>query len=141
MLASLFAAAATLSAHAAVFMVPGVPPALGPAGLAGGQTRLKLRAHHLGLGLRLPCENPSGRVADVGTVEIQADAMDDHLHVRLAEAGVGAGRADLGALETGFDALQEGRLVLNLSAARVGLEHSGHGVLAVVMVVSSESGR
>jgi len=47
----------------------------------------------------------NGGVADFGAVAVEADALDHHLYILLAEAGIGAMVAGDGAGLTGFDTL------------------------------------
>jgi len=57
--------------------------------------------------LRSPTrEQSSGRLAHIGTVQIQPDALAQLRYVALGEAGVGTGSASLGAFEARLDALQ-----------------------------------
>lgn len=74
------------------------------AGLAGGGACLRHRARELGVVSGVPRPHPARRVADIGAVGVGADACGQLGHHVLTEAGVGAGRASLGALEAGVDA-------------------------------------
>jgi hypothetical protein len=92
--------------------------------LATRATRLEARLHNaargLGHELRLPAKNPSGRNADIATVLTQGDAAQHHLHVRLTQASVSAGRAALRTVETAVDARdQRGGVYLNRSWMRL----------------------
>src|SRR5829696_5084585 len=79
---------------------------------------------------RLPGEDLSGRVADVGAVEVEPYAADQHLQVLLTQTGVGAGGAGLGAVEAGLDALHQ-RFCLRSGIARGRLDYpSGVGHVA-----------
>lgn len=49
----------------------------------------------------------TGCRADVGAVQIEADAADQHLNLLFTKAGIGAGGASLRAIETRADALDE----------------------------------
>lgn len=78
--------------------------ACGGAGLQDG-------AGEVGVVPGVPRQDAAGGFAYVGTVEVRADALGelgDHL---LAETGVGAGCAGLGAVEAGFDAADKLPLV------------------------------
>ena len=79
----------------------GVPLALLSAHPARPRARLQSRSRHLRVERRLPREDLAGGIAEIGAVEVEADAASQHLYVSFAEAGVGAGRAGLGAVEAG----------------------------------------
>src|SRR5262249_29607215 len=66
--------------------------------------------------------DPSCRQADVGTVLAQGDTAQQHLHVRLAEGGVGAGRAALRTVEARVDARDQ-RAGVYLDRSRMRLQH------------------
>ena len=104
----LFAAAARLHADFTVFVHLGVLLALVAAELAGGSARLELRFEERHLGLRLPREDARGGLANVGAIQVQADAVaqvGDHL---FRKTGVGARGADLDAVEGAFNDLSDG---------------------------------
>jgi murein peptide amidase A len=67
------------------------------------EARLHNAARHLWHELRLPAEDPSGRDADIGAGLAGRDAAQQHVHVRLTKAGIGAGRAALRAVEARVD--------------------------------------
>jgi hypothetical protein len=92
--------------------------------LATRPARLEARLHNaareLWHELRLPAHDPSRRNADVGAVLTRGDATQQHLHVRLTQAGVSAGRAALRAVEARVDARgQRGGVYLNGSWMRL----------------------
>src|SRR3954471_1865845 len=124
------AAPAGLGADAAVLVDVGVAGALVAAGPARRGAGLQDRAGQVRVVAGVPREHPASGVADVGAVEVGADArpqLGDHL---LAQAGVGAGRAGLRALEARLDAGDELLLVDTPEVGRVGVEHlagNGHG--------------
>lgn len=105
--ARLLAATAGLCAHPAVLVVPSVVLALLTAKAASLRASLETGAQHPRLRGRLPGEDPAGRLAHIGAVEVEPDAASQHLHVPLSDAGVGAGGASLGAVEARLDALYE----------------------------------
>ena len=76
--------------------------------LATRAARLEARFHNaareLWHELRLPAHDSPGRNADVGAVLTRCYAAQQHLYVRLTEAGVSAGRAALCAVEARVDA-------------------------------------
>src|SRR5919112_449250 len=125
-----FAATAGLSADAAVLVVLGVPLTLVPAHLASLGAGLQGGLRYLNVKGRLAGEDLAGRVAHVDAVKVEADAAYQHLYILLTEAGVGAGGASLGAIETSFDALDQ-RFCLHCGIAGGRLDHSsgvGHAL-------------
>jgi hypothetical protein len=105
-----------------VFHVPGVPFALGAAHLARCNTGLKLAAEEVPIRFRLARQDPSGHIAHVRAVQIEANALHHFLDVLLTEAGVSAACTALRAIETLLDAADEsGRVDLRL--AWMGSEH------------------
>jgi hypothetical protein len=80
------------------------------------------RSSDRGLELDLPGEQISRRCADVGAVEVEAQAADKHLDVLLAEACVRAGRAALSAVEARVDATAQNSGLDN-RLAWMGLDH------------------
>jgi len=96
--------------------------ALVPADPACPSAGFKSGTCHLCVESRLAKQYLAGSIAYVGAVEAEADTASQHLYVPLSEAGVGAGGAGLGAVETGLDALHQSASV-NRSATRVSLDH------------------
>jgi hypothetical protein len=91
-----------------------VPLALLATRAARLEARLHDAARQLWNELRLPAQNPSGRKADVATVLTRGDAAQHHLHIRLTQASVSAGRAALRTVEARIDARdQRGGVHLN----------------------------
>ncbi len=90
-----------------------------PACLGAG---LERDAGHRGVVVRLAAEDPAGGVADVGAVEVTGDAASERVHGGFGEAGVGAGNACLGALETSVDTRCE-RFRCEADLAGGGVEH------------------
>jgi hypothetical protein len=74
-----------------------------------------------------PYGQRSGRLADVGAIKIQADALAKLGHHVLVEASVGAGRAALGAREAFLDAADQ-RFVGAAHHGRMASDHLSHVV-------------
>jgi hypothetical protein len=83
--------------------VLGVLLALVPAEAARSGASLQGCVCHLGIEGRLAGQYLAGGLADVGAVEVEPYAAGQRLHVLLAEAGVGARGAGLGAVEAGLE--------------------------------------
>lgn len=66
-------------------------------------TRLKNDASKLGHELGLPAEDFSGRRTDVTAVATKRDTRNEGVDIGLAEVGIGASRAALGAVEAAVD--------------------------------------
>ena len=94
-LAGLFAAAAGFSADAAVLVHARMALAFLRAQAAGNGAGLQHPADDLLVRPRPAGGHGAGDGTDVGTVEIEADALRQLLHHVLAQAGIGTGRADL----------------------------------------------
>ena len=71
---------------------------------AGRESGLHLDPHQLRIGFRLSRQDPGRCLADIGTVEVDANAARKHLHILLAKAGIGTGSTRIGAIYTGGDA-------------------------------------
>src|SRR6185436_11860400 len=121
-LAGLHAAAAAFRADAAMFMHGCVLPALLRAKPAGGGADAEHAAHHLVIGTGPAGHDAAGDAADVGAIEVEADALGQLLHHALRQAGVGTGGAGLGAGVTFLDAADQGVVDLALDS-RVGADH------------------
>src|SRR5690606_24738765 len=106
--ARLLAAAAGLGADPAVLVLVRVLLALLGAQPAGRPEGLDLLADERVRRLGLAGEDAAGGGADVGAVEVEPDAPPEHVELLLGEAGVGAGRAGLLALEAVVRAGDEG---------------------------------
>src|SRR5215469_12945794 len=74
---------------------------------AGLHAGLESGARRRGVEGSLAREDPSGRLADVGAIEAEADAADHRLYLRLREVRVGVGGAGLGTVEARLDAFHE----------------------------------
>ena len=98
--ARLLALAAGFGTDPAMLHV-GVSLALFGTDSAGGRACLESDGEHLRLERRLAGDDAPGRVAEVGAIEVEPDAPVQSFWIRLAEAGVGAGRTRLSAVETG----------------------------------------
>ena len=105
--AGLLAAPAHLGADPAVLVHVRVPLALVAAGLASGGARLEHCTCDVRVVGGVPREHPPGGPAHVGAVEARADALTQVRDHVLAEIGVGARGAGLGALHAGLDAGEE----------------------------------
>jgi phage-related minor tail protein len=106
--ASLLTALADLGAGPAVLVFARVLPAFfgtEAASLSAGSDHV---AHHLLVGACPSTGDRARRRTNIGAVEIEPDALGELLHVALAKAGVGAGDADLRAIETLLDTFDEG---------------------------------
>jgi hypothetical protein len=101
-------------------MPPGVPLALGPTDLTGRHAGLELGPQQAPIRLGLPGDQPAGRITDVGAVQVQPNAANQHLELRLAETGVSAGGAALGTIEASLNALRQ-RSGVDPGRARMGL--------------------
>src|SRR6476659_9756878 len=121
-LAGLHAATAAFGADAAMFMHGCVPLALLGAQPAGGGADAEHASHHFVIETCPAGQDATGDVADVGAIEIQADALGQLVHHALRQAGVGAGSAGLGARITFLDAADQGVVDLALDG-RVGADH------------------
>src|SRR5205085_3423837 len=93
--ARLLAAPTRLRADPAVLVMVCVALTLVAAALTCLRAGFDDRARHVRVVFRLPRGHPTGGGADIRTVEIEPDALREHLHVLFAEAGVGAHRAGL----------------------------------------------
>ena len=78
-----------------MFMHGGVRLALLGAQPAGGGAYAEHAAHHFVIETGPAGHDAAGDVADVGAIQIQADALGQVLHHALRQAGVGAGGAGL----------------------------------------------
>src|SRR3712207_3345902 len=121
-IASLLAAAAGFGTHPAMLVVLSMLLALVPADSACPSAGLKSSTCHFCVESCLAGEYLAGCSANVGAVEAKPYAADQHLYVSLAEAGVGAGGAGLGAVEASLDTLHQGGLV-HRGLGGVGLDH------------------
>ena len=105
--AGLLAASAGGGADAAMLMHAGMPGAFLTADAAGLGAGLQGQPDHIGIGAGPPRGHRSGSGADIGTIEIKPDTLDqipDHI---LSQACIGAGRARLGAVIAFLDAAQQ----------------------------------
>src|SRR4051812_47225280 len=123
LLARLLAATALLGAAPAVLhSVGGVDFALVGAGAARRDARSEHGARDLGVVARPAADDAPRCRADVGAVEVQADAGCEVLDAFLGEAGVRALGARLRAVGAGLDAADE-QVGIEAELARVGVEH------------------
>jgi hypothetical protein len=84
-------------------------------------TCLDCGAYDPDIGLGLTGHHPPGRVAHVGTVEVEPNAPHQLRHVRLAEACVSAAGASDGTLETRVNAAQQD-ITINADGPRMSLD-------------------
>jgi hypothetical protein len=98
-------------AHGAVLMMVGVLLALSAAESTGFNTQLQLAAHQVARRLGVAREHAPGHQADIGAVQVEAYAADEHLHFGLAQASIGAGCAALRAVKAGPEAGDKLRVV------------------------------
>ncbi len=90
-----------------MLVVLGVPLTLLATCATGGRTGLDRCAEHADIGRGLAGEDAAGGVAGVSAIVVEANAADQHLHVLLAETGVGATGAGGGTVEALADAAQQ----------------------------------
>src|SRR5262249_40817443 len=110
--ARLLAAAARLQARPTVGKaVPRVHLALVAAHPARLSAGLQRGARRRGLEGSLARENITSCQAQIGAIEVEADAANHCLHLLLAKVGVGIGGAGLGAVEARSDAFYECRFI------------------------------
>src|SRR5699024_10350330 len=102
--AGLLAATASLGADLAVLVHARMLLALLGAGLARRLTGLEQCTVEGIVLARLTGQDSAGRLADVGAILVQADALGQLRHLVLGQAGVRAGGTGLGALEAGLGA-------------------------------------
>src|SRR3712207_7117880 len=88
-----------------------MPLALVSADSACPSAGLKSGTCHLCVESCLAGEYLASGFAHLGTVEAEPYAADQHLHVLLAEAGIGTGGGGLGAVEASLDTPHQGGLV------------------------------
>ena len=88
-------------------MVGGVPLALLATAAAGYRASFDRRAYDAEIGQGLADHDAAGRLAEVGAVEVESNAVDQLLQVFLAEVGVGAAGAGSGTFDAVLDAAQE----------------------------------
>jgi hypothetical protein len=68
---------------------------------AGDHATFQLCPNNGGARFRLPGQQASGDLADIGAVLIDADATDERLHLFLSKTGIGADRTGVGAIKAG----------------------------------------
>jgi hypothetical protein len=86
------------------------------------RARLELGTQDRDVWLCLPQKQPARGIADVSAVEVESDAADELLDVRLAETGVGAAGTGHSTVEAGLYALQQG-IPIDRTGLRVALQH------------------
>ncbi|SFK57898.1 hypothetical protein [Methylocapsa palsarum] len=100
----LFTIRARISADAAMLMMLRMAPALCFAKTAKFRASLQDSAQGGSIREGLPCCNSPGYGANIGAIEIQADARPKVRNHVLTETSVGASRAGLCAIKAGFNA-------------------------------------
>lgn len=119
--------AARFGADAAVGVGPGVTFALFGTQLAREDARVELGVHEIVWGFGLARDNPCSRAADIGAVQVGADAAAQLFEMlRLAQTRVGARGARRGTCLDGFNGFNVIRHMLTV-AARVAVEHHFNG--------------
>jgi hypothetical protein len=106
------AAAADVSANAALVVMGSMPLAFVTAGMAGCRASFDHRPEGAEIRRGLTYHDTGSGVAGVGAVEAEADAARHLVHVVLREIGVGTTRAAGGTVEALLDTVQE-RLVID----------------------------
>ena len=124
--AALLAVAARLRADAAVIVHLGVALAFISTALAGRDAGVELRVEDLADRLGLSREHAGGGAADVGAIEIGANAAAEFFELRFAEAGIGAGGADFSAGGKGAQGFRIGLDALRVRV-RMSAEHHFNG--------------
>ena len=77
------------------------------ASLADDSTYFELHLHNLRIGAGLTGNHTGCCAADIGTIKIHADAVDQHLHLFLSEAGISTDITRVGALNAGSDTVDK----------------------------------
>jgi len=105
---SLHAGETDFGADAAVLVMAGMKAAFFRAGATCNDTGLQDAADHVIAGFRPACGNRTGDRANLGTVKVQSNAVEQWFDRRLAEGSVRASRTGLSAVIAGFDAAGDG---------------------------------
>jgi hypothetical protein len=118
----LLTGSAGLSTHATVIhAVLSMSLALVTAKAAGGRAGLESGRDDLRLQRGLARDDAAGRVAKIGTIEIEPDTAGERFRVSLAQTRISARRTGLRAVETGPDAGQQ--CVIDDDRLRMRLDH------------------
>jgi hypothetical protein len=120
--AGLLTGAAGLGANAAMVMMGGMVPTFLGAEPTGFAARFQHAADRLRIGSGTARDDLAGRSADIGTVEVETDALSKFRNAAFTDAGIGTRQACLGAGETFLDA-DEQRLANAALHMRMGTEH------------------
>ena len=75
--------------------------------LTDDSTYFQLHLHDLWIGAGLAGNHAGCCAADIGTIKIHADAVDQHLHLFLSETGISTDITRVGALDTGSDTIDQ----------------------------------
>ena len=124
---SFLAAAARFCADAAMLMIAGMPLALLRAHAASLGASLQRHGDDLLVGARASRPQRARGNADIGAVEVEADALTKLGHHVLGEASVGAGGAALSTGVAFLDTADEGLVHVALNAG-MGRDHIVHMV-------------
>jgi hypothetical protein len=95
--------------------------ALVTAKAAGRSARLEGRRNHVSFERGLTRDDATGRITEIGTIEIEPDAAGERFRVSLAQTRISARRTRLRAVETGADAGQD--CVIGDDRLRMRLDH------------------
>lgn len=106
-------------------------------GCTGAGAGFDQRLQHLGVAPRAADGGLPGGQADIGTILVQANALAQLIHHGLAQAGIGAGDAGLGAVEAGRDTGDQ-RLVRFAVHMGMGFDHgsNGHRLRLLLLLVT-----
>lgn len=103
----MFTGATGLLAYAAVFVMVSVVFALVAAGFTSLDASLEKGAGDGGVVAGVPGQDAGGCGADIGTVEVGADALAQLGHRLFTEAGIGAGCTCLGTRHQRVDGVSQ----------------------------------
>ena len=125
--AGILAAPAGVGADAAMFVDLAVMTALLGADMAGERAGLEQRAHDREIFAGTPRRHARQGEAEVGAIEIAADALPQAFDIGLGQTGVGADGAGFGAGMALHHALGQRLAVTDGGGVRMGAEHRAHG--------------
>ncbi|OGT99364.1 MAG: hypothetical protein A2X80_04205 [Geobacteraceae bacterium GWB2_52_12] len=75
--------------------------------LTDNSTYFELHLHNLRIGAGLAGNHAGCCAADIGTIKIHTDAVDQRLHLFLSEAGISTDIASVGAFNAGSDTVDK----------------------------------
>jgi hypothetical protein len=108
LLTGIFAAAASLSADAAMLVHDSMPLAFGAAKSAGGHAGFQHLANNTFIRSGPTRGDGASGHADIGAIHVQADALRQLRDRRFSKACIRAGRTDLRTIKTFLDAADQG---------------------------------